>query len=157
MDDGEEIRALIHSYAEKLDSGDLDGVADLFADATWRSVGSTAVARGADEVRRRYRGVVIHADGTPMTKHVLTNVRVVVADRPSDGGRSPATAVARTSFTVLQATPDHPLGPILAGGYHDEFAKVDDRWRFTDRMIRVDLVGDLGHHMRATDGPREQT
>ena len=146
MDEGEQIRALIHAYAERLDSGDLDGLAELFADSTWRSQGRPEVFRGVEQVRKMYNGVILY-DGRPCTKHVITNVSIV-ADRSE-------VATARSYFTVLQATPDLPLQPIIAGSYHDEFARVDGAWRFSDRMIIVDLVGDLSRHMRG-GGPRPE-
>jgi 3-phenylpropionate/cinnamic acid dioxygenase small subunit len=140
MDDGEQIRALVHAYAELLDGGDLDGLAALFAHATWRSQGRSEIARGSEQVRRRYDGVILY-DGRPLTKHAITNLTVV-----SDGSD---VATARCSFTVFQATPSLPLQPILAGSYHDEFARIDRAWQFRDRLIIVDLVGDLSRHMRA--------
>jgi 3-phenylpropionate/cinnamic acid dioxygenase small subunit len=148
MDDGEQIRALIHAYAERLDGGDLDGVAELFADATWRSGGRTEVFRGVEQVRKMYRGVVLYG-GKPNTKHVITNVSVTI-----DGSDA---ATARSYFTVLQATPDLPLQPIIAGSYEDAFAREDGTWRFSDRLIIVDLVGDLSHHMRMGDATPERT
>ncbi|MGZ8734794.1 MAG: nuclear transport factor 2 family protein [Acidimicrobiia bacterium] len=148
MDDGEQIRALIHAYAERLDGGDLDGVAELFADATWRSEGRPEVVRGVEQVRRMYRGVILY-EGRPCTKHVITNISVV-----SDGID---VATARSYFTVLQATPELPLQPIIAGSYHDEFARVDGEWRFRDRLIIVDLVGDVSRHLRSGEGMPERT
>jgi uncharacterized protein (TIGR02246 family) len=142
-DDVDAIRALIHEYAERLDDGDLDGVAELFADATWGSPGRGAPLRGADRVRRAYDGVILY-EGKPSTKHVITNVTVDVG---SDG----TTAAARSYFTVLQARPDLPLQPIIAGRYHDRFECVDGRWRFADRQIIPDLIGDLSRHMRNAD------
>jgi len=143
MDDGEKIRALIHAYAELIDGGDLDGLAELFADSTWRSQGRPEVFRGVEQVRRMYQGVILY-DGRPCTKHVITNVSIVC-----DGSD---VATARSYFTVLQATPELPLQPIIAGSYHDEFARADGVWRFSDRLIIVDLVGDLSRHMRGGDG-----
>jgi 3-phenylpropionate/cinnamic acid dioxygenase small subunit len=148
MDDGEQIRALIHAYAERLDTGDLDGLAELFADSTWRSQGRTEVFRGVEQVRKMYRGVILY-DGRPCTKHVITNVSVVA--NGSD------VATARSYFTVLQATPELPLQPIIAGSYHDEFSRVDGTWRFSDRMIIVDLVGDLSRHMRSSEARPQRT
>lgn len=139
MDDADHIRALIHSYAELLDAGDLDGVAELFTHATWRTAQRADVLRGAAQVRAAYGGVILY-DGLPRTKHVISNVTVI-----SDG--TPL-ASARSYFTVLQALPELPLQPIIAGRYHDEFERVDGEWRFTDRLILVDLVGDLSRHMR---------
>ena len=55
---------------------------------------------------------------------------------------------ARSYFTVLQATDELPLQPIIAGRYEDQFEKVDGRWRFSERIIHPDLHGDLSKHMR---------
>jgi 3-phenylpropionate/cinnamic acid dioxygenase small subunit len=134
----EAIRALIHRYAELIDAGDLDGVAALFAHATWRSTGRREVLRGAAETRRAYEGVILYEDGTPSTKHVVTNLVLEV-----DGDR----AHARSYFTVLQARPDFPLQPIVSGRYEDRFEHVDGVWRFADRLIVPELLGDLSRHL----------
>jgi 3-phenylpropionate/cinnamic acid dioxygenase small subunit len=142
VDDRAAITALIHEYAERLDAGDLDGVAALFEHASWGSPGRGEPLRGAAAVRRGYDGVIIHENGTPETKHVISNVTVEL-DEPA------ATASARSYFTVLQARPDLPLQTIIAGRYHDRFERDDDeRWRFTERIIITDLVGDLSRHLR---------
>jgi 3-phenylpropionate/cinnamic acid dioxygenase small subunit len=138
VDDADAIRSLIHSYAELLDAGDLDGVAALFEHATWRSSTRSDVLRGSEQVRGAYRDVILY-DGIPRTRHVISNVTVVCNESP--------VATARSYFTVLQAVPGFPLQPVLAGRYHDELERVDDEWRFTDRLILPDLVGDLSHHM----------
>ncbi|MGQ0805725.1 MAG: nuclear transport factor 2 family protein [Actinomycetota bacterium] len=141
MDDVTEITALIHEYADRLDGGDLDGVAALFEHATWGSPGRGEPLRGAAQVRRGYDGVILHEDGTPSTKHVISNVTV---DVEGGAGR----AAARSYFTVLQARPDLPLQPIIAGRYHDRFERAGGRWRFAERMIIPDLIGDLSRHLR---------
>jgi ketosteroid isomerase-like protein len=140
-DDVEAIRALIHEYAELIDTGDLDAVAALFTHGTWSSPGRGAPLRGAEQVRRAYDGVILYDDGTPRTKHVISNVTIEIA---GDG----AEATARSYFTVLQARPDFPLQPIIAGRYHDRFERVEGRWRFVDRQIIPDLMGDLSRHLR---------
>lgn len=137
--DEEAIRALVHRYAELIDAGDLDGVAALFAHATWRSTGRPGALRGAAEARRAYDGVILYENGTPCTKHVITNVTVEVA-----GDR----ATARSAFTVFQARPDFPLQAIICGRYEDAFERADGAWRFTDRLIVPELLGDLGRHLR---------
>jgi hypothetical protein len=55
---------------------------------------------------------------------------------------------ARSYFTVLQATSRVPLQPIVAGRYHDAFVRADGGWRFADRLIYVDLLGDVSDHLR---------
>jgi hypothetical protein len=136
--DHELITALIHEYAFRLDRGDLDGVAALFADAELRSTTSDRVRRGTAEARTIYDPVVIYDDGTPHTMHQLTNVTVNV-----DG----AVAQARSYFTVLQ-TSEHGLRAILAGEYRDRFAFVDGAWHFRERIFDARLFGDLSGHMR---------
>ena len=139
MSDVSDITALIHEYAFRLDRGDLDGVAALFADAELRSTRHDRVLRGAAEARTLYDPVILHDDGTPRTMHQLTNVTVDVS--------GPA-AAARSYFTVLQVT-GQGLHPILAGEYRDRFALVDGRWQFTERIFDPRLFGDLSGHMRA--------
>jgi 3-phenylpropionate/cinnamic acid dioxygenase small subunit len=133
------IRALVHRYAELIDAGDLDGVAALFAHATWRSTGREAALHGAAETRRAYDGVLLYEDGTPATKHVVTNVVVEVDDDR---------ATARSYFTVFQARPDFPLQAVICGRYEDVFDRVDGAWRFADRLIVPELLGDLSRHLR---------
>jgi len=133
-----QIEALVYRYAELLDAGDLDGVAGLFEHATWRS--ARANVSGTDAVRRMYDGVILYDDGTPRTKHVITNLVI-----EHDDGATEATA--RSYFTVLQLK-DARLEPVIAGRYHDRFEQVDGTWRFAERIIHPDLHGDLSQHMR---------
>ena len=145
-----EIAALVYAYAERIDGGDFAGVADLLADAEVTAEGSDRRWRGRGEVLRLYEsGTRRHGDGTPRTKHVTTNL---VVDVDEEAGR----AAARSYYTVLQAVPGElTLQPIVAGRYRDRFERADGRWRFVARHLVVDLVGDLGHHLRfdlATEG-----
>jgi ketosteroid isomerase-like protein len=135
-----EITALVFGYAERIDAGDLDGLAALLTDGVFRSDrgGRYEGAAAVRDVMRRL--VVLHADGTPRTKHVTTNVMVEV-----DGD----TATARSYYTVMQQTDVLPLQPIICGRYHDRFEQRDGAWRFTDRLIFSDLIGDLSHHLLA--------
>ena len=142
-EDRDEIAALLFAYAERIDAGDFAGVADLLSDAELTFEGYDRVVRGRGNVQALYvRGTLRHGDGTPLTKHVTTNVIVEVAAT----GR---TATARSYFTVLQALPGHlALQPVVAGRYRDRFERADGRWRFAGRHMIVDLAGDLSHHLR---------
>jgi len=139
-DDVLAITAFLHRYASLLDGGDLDGVAALFEHADWGSSTRTERFHGTAAVRRMYDGVIIYDDGTPHTKHVITNLVIDHVDGATE-------ASARSYFTVLQAH-DNVLQPVIAGRYHDRFEQVDGEWRFAERIIFPDLQGDLRQHMR---------
>jgi 3-phenylpropionate/cinnamic acid dioxygenase small subunit len=138
----EAITQLIFTYAERIDAGDFAGVAELFQHAimTFEGFGDAVAGSGAvqalyERTTRRYE------DGTPRTKHVMSNVMVDVGP---DGG----TATSRSYFTVLQAVPGAlALQPVIAGRYRNAYGRVDGEWRFTSVHIIMDLMGDLAHHM----------
>src|SRR6476661_3519189 len=111
MGDVEAVRQLIARYGERIDTGDLDGVAALFRDGTW--ISGTRRLDGADAVRAVYDDVILY-DGLPGTRHVMSDVIVDV-----DGDA----ATSRCSFTVFQARPDFPLQAVLVGRYHDSFVR----------------------------------
>jgi 3-phenylpropionate/cinnamic acid dioxygenase small subunit len=132
---------LIARYAELIDSGDFDGVADLLHDAAVGDGDSTALLTGRDAIRSMFASTTrLYPDGTPGTKHVTTNL---ILDIDEQAGR----AAARSYWTVLQAVPGLPLQPILAGRYHDRFERRQRAWRFTERRYLIDLVGDVSQHM----------
>ena len=136
-----ELGNLIARYAEAIDAGDFDAVAHLLDEAGVGGVDEGPLLRGRDEVRRLFASTArLYPDGTPRTKHVTTNL-ILEIDEPA------GTATARSYWTVLQAVPGLPLQPILAGRYHDRFARRDGRWRFSERRYLVDLVGDVSHHV----------
>ncbi|HEY3845109.1 MAG TPA: nuclear transport factor 2 family protein [Acidimicrobiales bacterium] len=138
----EEISALIYSYAERIDAGDFAGIAEVFGNATLTFAGFGDAISGRNEIQSLYeRTTRRYEDGTPRTKHVMTNVIVEVAD---DG----MTASSRSYFTVLQAVPGGlALQPVIAGRYHNGYEFEEGRWRFASVHIIIDLMGDLGHHM----------
>jgi hypothetical protein len=134
------ITRLIHAYAERLDLGDFAGVAELFKHAAYRS-SSGGRYEGSAAVREVLDRLVLLHDGAPRTKHVMTNIVIDVDEE--DG-----TATSRTYFTVFQATAELPLQAIVCGRYHDRFERAGGEWRFAERMIFIDLVGDLSRHLR---------
>lgn len=135
-----QIENLVYEYAERIDAGDLAGVAQLFAHGRIEAAPGM-VFEGIDEVRRLYEGATrLYDDGTPRTRHVTTNVIVDVDD---DAG----VATARASYTVFQQTDELPLQAIIVGRYHDTFHRVAGEWCFDTRQMFVDLTGDLDHHL----------
>ena len=136
----ESIQRLIATYAELVDDGDFAAVGLLMADATFTA--SAGSVSGGDAVEEMLRAnVIVYDDGTPRTKHITTNLAIEVDE---DGG----TAVSRSYFTALQALPGLPLQPIVSGRYHDRFERRDGQWRFVERRVRTDLVGDVSRHLR---------
>lgn len=141
MDSARAIEHLVYAYAERIDAGDLAGVAELFTYGRIQAAPGV-VYEGAEQVRSMYDDAVrLYADGTPRTRHVTSNVSITVAD-------GNATASARSYYTVFQATEDLPLQAIIAGHYHDTFHRVDDAWCFDTREVFVDLTGDLSRHLK---------
>jgi 3-phenylpropionate/cinnamic acid dioxygenase small subunit len=133
----DDIRNLMFRYCELIDAGEVDALADLFADAAIVAQDGSVIARGRDEVRAMYGGGNRRqrTSGGRATKHITSNVLVEV-----DEGAG--TASARSYWVLLVSTsPDEPIRPILAGRYHDRFALVDGTWRFTERAYLVDLTG----------------
>jgi hypothetical protein len=142
MDAERAISELVFAYAERIDLGDFEGVAELLRHARVTTEGSSEVRTGYEAVLEMYRrSTRRYEDGTPRTKHLTTNLVVDV----DEGGRAGS---ARSYFTVLQAVPGAlALQPVVAGRYRDRFEQVDGAWRFGARHIVVDLVGDLSQHL----------
>jgi SnoaL-like protein len=138
-DNAREIENLVYAYAERIDAGDLDGLAELFRHGRIQAAPGM-VFEGVDQVRRLYQGATrLYEDGTPHTRHVTTNVIVEVDDTP--------TGLARSYYTVFQQTDGLPLQPIICGHYRDTFHQVSGRWWFDTREMFVDFAGDLSHHL----------
>jgi 3-phenylpropionate/cinnamic acid dioxygenase small subunit len=135
-----QITNLLYRYAECIDTGDLTGAAALFEHARIR-VGVEETIDAARLLAIWKSLIVLHADGTPRTKHVTTNPIIEVDE---DAG----TASCRSYYTVLQQTDGFGLQTIVAGRYHDRFERVDSQWRFSYRdLTLIDMVGDVSHHL----------
>ena len=134
------IENLIATYAEQVDGGEFAAVGKLLEHAIF--TGSAGSASGAEVIEKMLRdNVIVYEDGTPRTKHVVTNIAIEV-DAQAD------TASARSYFAVLQALPDLPLQIIVSGRYLDRFDHDDGQWRFAERRVRTDLLGDVSRHLR---------
>ena len=134
---------LLYRYAELIDSGRFDDIAnELFSHARLIVGPRDTAALDAQQMLEIFKKTTIrYEDGTPHTKHVITNPIVEVDE---DSG----TAACRSYYTVFQQTETLPLQPIVCGRYHDRFERVDGRWRFAERdYTMVDLVGDVSQHL----------
>jgi 3-phenylpropionate/cinnamic acid dioxygenase small subunit len=134
------IENLIAAYAELVDNGDFAGLGALLADATFSGSGTPVSGPGAIEAMFQEM-LIVYDDGTPRTKHVTTNIIVEVDE-------TAGTAAARSYVTVFQARPGLALQAIVCGRYHDRFERREAQWRFTERRVHIDLVGDVSGHLR---------
>jgi 3-phenylpropionate/cinnamic acid dioxygenase small subunit len=142
MEDSRQIENLIYRYAELIDSGNLEGVAELFRDAEIVSSAYNSRRTGFEEVLQMYQQScrLYASTGNPLTKHLTTNIIIEVED-------SGVEATARAYYTVIQATDSLALQPIISGRYNDRFHKTDGKWGFSRREMFVDLIGDLSAHL----------
>ena len=141
-DSAREIENLLYTYAERIDAGDLEGVADLFRHG--RILADDAPEgmqfNGRDEVLAMYQAsTLIYEDtGTPKTQHVTTNAIIEVDD---DAG----TATARTRYHRL------PAGRRRAA--------AGDHLRPLPRLVQADrrhVVVRCADHGRGSGGRPEQ-
>lgn len=118
MENSRQIENLIYSYAERIDNGDLEGVAALFHDAEIFSAAHDVRRAGFDEVLEMYQTStrLYESTATPQTKHLTTNVIIEV----DEGGMK---ASARSYYTVIQATGSLPLQPIIVEGTKTIFVR----------------------------------
>jgi ketosteroid isomerase-like protein len=131
------IRNLMFHYCELMDAGDIERVADMFSDGVIIGADGQQLAKGRDETLAMYRGGnrAERTSGGRRSKHVNTNALVEV-DEAAD------TALARSYWVLLVSTStEDPVRAIMAGSYHDTFARTAGAWHFTERRYLVDLVG----------------
>jgi 3-phenylpropionate/cinnamic acid dioxygenase small subunit len=137
-----QIANLLYRYAECMDSGDFAGAASLFEHARLRVGGGGDGAIDAATMLAIWKStVILYPDGTPHTKHVITNPIIEVDE-------TAGTASCRSYYTVIQQTDDFPLQTIVTGRYHDRFQRVEGRWRYSFRDYSLmDMIGDVSHHL----------
>jgi len=132
------ITELLYRYAELIDAGDFDGVGELLGRGTFMGVaGAAPIGALFAQTTRRFPD---HAN-TPRTRHLVLNPIVEL-----DGD----IARARSTFCVVQQTDTVALQPIVVGRYADTFARDADGWHFTERLVDVQMVGDVSDHLNIT-------
>jgi SnoaL-like domain len=133
--------ALLAAYADAIDDGDFPRVADLLSGAEVQTEDGTVVAQGREQVLALYEATTLrHADTTPRTAHLVTNVVV-------ERGTGPDHLRVRSRFVVMQATERVPLQAVVSGRYEDEFVRSDGEWRFSVRRMVPRLWGDVSDHL----------
>ena len=136
-----DIPNLLYRYAELFDAGEFEQVARLFDQGG--VVVDGQLIEGAANISAMWNSfVILYENGTPKTRHLITNPIIELSD---DGQR----ATCRSQWTVLQAFDDLPLQVIGSGRYHDELKLVHGAWAFTKREYsKVDFWGDASRHLK---------
>jgi SnoaL-like domain len=147
----EEIRRIIFSYPNCIDRGDIDGAARVLTGVKMSiSTGILAPEVPEDEMstlsfddaREMHTStMVLYEDGTPHTKHVISNIDVSFAD-------DARTASSRCSYTVLQQADDFPLQVVVAGRCEDIYEFDGKQWKLRVRREYADMMGNLSHHVK---------
>jgi 3-phenylpropionate/cinnamic acid dioxygenase small subunit len=135
LEDKLAVTELLYRYAELIDAGDFDGVGALLGQGSFMGVaGAGSIAKLFATTTRRFPDF----DDTPRTRHLVLNPIVDV-----DGD----TATARSTFCVVQQTETIALQPIVVGRYADAFARGESGWYFTERIVDVQMIGDVSDHL----------
>src|SRR5688572_30499489 len=115
---------LVYRYPELIDGGDFAGIGELFADA-YIDTGDGSYCTGAAAIQEMYERNTRRYpdDGTPHTRHVITNPIVEIDEA---AGR----AVCRSYVVVFQRLNDFALQPVWTNRYEDRFRLLDGQWRF---------------------------
>jgi hypothetical protein len=143
-----EIERLIFQVGYAIEAGDFGRVGELMTNAT---LGADMIGRkvfnGGNEIRDQYvRTNVVYPGRGRASKEIYHNILV---DIDLDAGR--ATSV--TSYTVAHQPPDEVFELIVAGTYEDEWRRVDGRWEWADRYVRVQYKNNLDRHMHPGSQP----
>lgn len=138
-DAGIAIPNLLYTYADLIDAADFAGAARLFRHGAVVAGGQRVV--DDDAIIALWRDWVRLYDGSPRTRHVITNPIISLAE---DG----ESATCRSQWIVLQAVDGFPLQVVATGRYHDRFRRIDGEWQFVERdFAGVDLTGDVSAHL----------
>jgi hypothetical protein len=142
MDDVAACTNVLYEIAEAMDAWHPDDLVRLLEHTTLVDGASgTEIAVGGAAAIAHFGSIVkVHPDGTWRTKHVTTNPIVAIDE-------AAGTASIRSMYTVYQQTDALALQPIIAGRYHDSFARIDGRWCLIERRYFADLIGDLTDHL----------
>ncbi len=139
------IANLFHRYADHIDNGELQKVAELLKDCTISDGDGNILASGHDEILTMYTGMIrIYPEtNTPQTQHVLSNLIV-------EGQAKQNEVKASANFSVLQKLESGSIEPVICGKYQNTFRLVDDIWTFHQHTMHPRIIGDLSRHLTIT-------
>jgi hypothetical protein len=133
-----EIENLLYAYQERLDAGDLVGMAALFEHATVGGVDEDAPMHGSADVLATFKKVLrVYENGTPRTTHTTLNPIIVVDEEAG-------TATSRSVYVVYQQTETFPLpmgrGDFRRGPTSSTCSEISRRinWSSSTRLPEID-------------------
>jgi 3-phenylpropionate/cinnamic acid dioxygenase small subunit len=136
-----QISNLLYRYSEAIDTGDFRSATALFTHARVKLKGQDALQDHHALLAMLEHFIQVYENGTPLTRHLTTNAIIEIDE-------AAGTASSRSSYVVLQATPNLSLQTIAVGRYADRFECVEGQWRFTYRDFSLfDMPGDVSHHL----------
>ncbi|MHA6800177.1 nuclear transport factor 2 family protein [Bounagaea algeriensis] len=145
LEDIDAIRQLDAAYCRLLDSGDWDGLVELFT-PDGEFIGLDRV-RGQDELRRFFS--TLAEGGLTAFWHHVTNHEITI-----DGD----TAEVRSA--LWQPCVQNGVPHVAAGAYHDQLVRRDGHWRYSSKQVAFDYFAPLADgwdHGRFTVASAEQT
>jgi hypothetical protein len=128
----DEVADTIYQYAWGYDDDDLDLLAGAFAEgATLNHAIDGSIVTGPAEIREWMdeKREVFRTNGE-QPRHMIANIVAVQ--------ESEMTASSRCYMTMMVTRSDGSVYAHHAGSYLDKYARVGDRWLFSERLIRVD-------------------
>lgn len=141
LEDVFEIRNLLYSYCWLVDSGDFEGLGELFQDADISYGGKLTYSRDPEAYIQSLTPIKRYKDGTPKTVHMCIDPIIEVTE---DG----LTATAKSYTVVLQGiTKKFPPQIIWIDRKFDTFIKESGKWKFRTRNFVTRAQGDTSFHM----------
>ncbi len=136
----EAIERLLFAYCDGIDRGNLAATAELFGiDGLYGQIDGPAACGAAQVLAAMQRSVRMY-DGVPRTRHIVTNIVIDIND-------DQISAQSRSYVQVLHQAPGGELGPIAVGTYIDRVHLSGGSWKFAERRMMLELIGDMGTHL----------
>ncbi|HEV8713207.1 MAG TPA: nuclear transport factor 2 family protein [Candidatus Binatia bacterium] len=133
LEEKDAIHETIAEYCFHFDGGEFDKWVDLFTDDGVFDAGRLGVQKGKDALRAFLKNIRL-TNGSPMVKHCVMNEVIKV-----NGNE----ATAKSYIVLVRAKGEGALVNGLAGRYEDQLVKQGDHWRFKNRKVHFDLMGDM--------------
>lgn len=127
LEDQEQIRRVLIEYGEHLDSRDYAAYSALFArDGVW--TGGFGTFTGPVAIQQMLEQNLGNAEPGFINKRSFHLITTEVVDVTGD------TAIARSRYLFITATPEDRPGLSLAGRYVDDFVREDGQWKIRARI-----------------------